>query len=148
MISSNIWSQVINKPDNHKFGVYYMNDSSVVFNTNGLKFSSNDIPMITEIFKKADRLDVYCKTHVYILVEKLIDSVGNYKFTYQYNPENKLSAVSIYQDNEKHNIYIYNFNKMNFVDYLLKHRDEYYIKLNVYNIRLYDLTSNQRNSFY
>ena len=135
MMSVNIWSQVIKQPDNHKYGVYYMNDSSVVFNTDGLKFSVDDIPSLISIFIMADKLNNYCQTHVNIEVKKLIDSIGDYKFIYGYNPDSKLSAIAIYQ-HEPCNIYIYNFNKIKFLDYLLKYRNEYYTSLKMYNDEL------------
>ena len=132
IISSNIFGQTeMKKPENYKFNVYYMDDSSVVFN-NRLKFSSVQVPLLIEIFKKADKLDAYCKTHVDIIVEKLIDSINKYEFIYKFNPSNKLSAIAINTINESP-AYINNFNKMSFVDYLIKYRDDYYIKIKAYN---------------
>ena len=132
VVSTNLWSQVITKPENSKFSIYYMDDKSISISSKDLRFPSTDIPKLMDIFTKADKLDMYCRTHVNIDVEKIIDSVGVYKFTYKFNPLRKLSAIAIYQ-NEPCNTYIYNFNKMSFVDYLGKFRDDYYVRLKTYN---------------
>ena len=62
IISANLFGQVkqeVVKPVDHKFGVYYLDDQSVMFNTNGLVFNGGDIPQLIEIFKTADNLDKF-----------------------------------------------------------------------------------------
>lgn len=137
--STNLFSQVrqeITKPENHKFGVYYLDDQSIMFNTDGLIFNGGDIPQLNEIFKTADKLSIFCRNNVDIQVSKLIDTLGGYQFIFGYTPSGKLSTIGIKHENKPCNIYIYNFNGMSFVSYLTVYRIEYYSKLEIYNFKV------------
>jgi len=139
IISTNLFGQVkqeITKPVDHKFGVYYLDDQSVMFNTNGLIFSGGDIPQLIEIFKTADSLNKFCRTNVDIQVNILIDTLDGYQFIFGYNPSNKFSAIGINWKNTPCNIYVYNFNGMTFISYLTIYRIEYYCKLEIYNYKV------------
>jgi hypothetical protein len=139
IISTNLFGQIkqeITKPVDHKFGVYYLDDQSVMFNTNGLVFNNGDIPQLTEIFKTADRLNNFCRANVDIQVSILIDSINGYQFMFGYNPSNKFSAIGINWKNKPCNMYIHNFNGMTFTSYLTIYRTEYYCKLEIYNYKV------------
>jgi hypothetical protein len=80
IMSTNLFSQVgqgITKPENHKFGVYYLDDQSIMFNTDGIIFSGGEIPQLTEIFKTADKLSVICDA-ILMLTDSLYMEVSNY----------------------------------------------------------------------
>ena len=139
VISTSLFGQVkqeITKPVDHKFGVYYLDDQSIMFNTNGLVFNGGDIPQLIEIFKTADNLDKFCRVNVDIQVNELIDSLNGYQFIFGYNPLNKFSAIGINWGNKPCNIYVYNFNDMTFISYLTTYRIEYYSKLEIYNYKV------------
>jgi hypothetical protein len=139
VISTSLFGQVkqeITKPVDHKFGVYYLDDQSVMFNTNGLVFNGGDIPKLTEIFKTADSLNKFCRANIDIQVNELIDSLNGYQFTFGFNPLNKFSAIGINWKNNPCNIYVHNFNGMTFTSYLTTYRIEYYCKLELYNYKV------------
>lgn len=128
--------QEIKKPDNKKYGVYYLDDQSVMFNTNGLTFDSGNVPKLIEIFETADKLNEFCRANVDIQVNKLIDTLCGYQFVFGYNPSNKLSAIAIQRENKPCNIYVHNFRGMKFTSYLTVHRTEYYAKLETYKFKV------------
>ena len=138
-ISINLFGQIkqeVVKPINHKFGVYYLDDQSIMFNTNGLVFNGGDISQLTEIFKTADSLNSFCRANIDIQVNILIDTLNGYQFIFGYNPSNKFSAIGINWKNKPCNIYIHNFNGMTFISYLTISRTEYYCKLEIYNYKV------------
>ena len=138
-ISINLFGQIkqeVVKPINHKFGVYYLDDQSIMFNTNGLVFNGEDISQLTEIFKTADSLNSFCRANIDIQVNILIDTLNGYQFIFGYNPSNKFSAIGINWKNKPCNIYIHNFNGMTFISYLTIYRTEYYCKLEIYNYKV------------
>ena len=139
ILSTNLFGQVrqeVIKPINHKFVVYYLDDQSVMFNTNGLVFNNGDIPQLTEIFRTADSLNKFCRANIDIHVNILIDTFDGYQFVFGYNPSNKFSAIGIDWKNKPCNIYVYNFNGMTFTSYLTIYRIDYYCKLEIYNYKV------------
>jgi hypothetical protein len=144
IISTNLFGQIkqeVIKPINHKFGVYYLDDQSVMFNTNGLIFKGGDVPQLIDIFRTADSLNKFCRKNVDIQVSVLIDTLDGYQFVFGYAPSKKFSGIGIVCGNKPCNIYVYNFNGMTFTSYLTTYRIEYYGKLEIYNYKVAEAKS-------